>query len=87
MFQWQLLVEGTEFYPYLPGLEDSLPRDFRDQVHNHWSICNSPYFSEKMENIFKYRTLNIIIFIFSFYHVKEDTAEVNMTTPDGEKRP
>ena len=32
MFQWQLLVEGTEFYPYLPGLEDSPPRDFRDQV-------------------------------------------------------
>ena len=29
-----------------------------------------------MENIFKYRTLNIIIFIFSFYRVKEDKAEV-----------
>ena len=43
MFQWHLLVEGTEFYSYLPGLEDSPPRDFRD----HWSICNSPHFSEK----------------------------------------
>ena len=29
-----------------------------------------------MENIFKYRTLNIIIFIFLFYHVKQDTAGV-----------
>lgn len=29
-----------------------------------------------MENIFKYRTLNIIIFIFLFYRVKQDTAGV-----------
>lgn len=75
MFQWQLLVEGAEFYPYLPGLEDSPPRDFRDQVIiiDLFAIL---LILVKMENIFKYRTFGILLYLYFYSIMLQDTAGV-----------
>lgn len=59
--------------PYLPLHHDSLPR-IRDQViiidHLQFLIL-----VKKWKIFLSTELLNIIIFIFSFYHVKEDTAK------------